>query len=89
MLDYVNQIFNQKSFYLKEIYAVLFLDAHASEESTFEVHDIQYIQELKGFTDTLDLNQTLRPFNSRYYFDETISSIIHKNEKNFLTLYLI
>ncbi len=45
---------------LKDLFATLFLDIHKSIEQKVITLDKPYIENLKGFPDQLDLNETLQ-----------------------------
>jgi len=78
--DYINQIFNQKSVVIKDMFATLFLDFSQSIEGVVEVHDPIFIDELKGYPDTLDFNIVLQRFSWQHFSNDHISNALNASK---------
>ena len=64
---------------IKDLFATLYLDIHASIESKVDTLDQQYIENLKGYPEELDLNETLQ----RFWFNHYQLDLISKEKGNY------
>ena len=86
MSDYktiANMVFTNQAPTLKVLFATLFLDIYANIKDGIEVSDEADIEELRGYSEQLDLNAILRRFNHNHFGINSLGRLRGNNNFRF------